>query len=37
VAEAVLYAYAHRREIHGLKRLDDPSRAKHQPPRFVQL
>ena len=37
VAEAVLYAFANRNEIHGLKRIEDSTRSKYQPARFVQL
>ena len=37
VAEAVLYAYANRQEIHGLKRIEDPTRSKYEPSRFEQL
>ncbi|HEY7221684.1 MAG TPA: tryptophanase [Candidatus Binatia bacterium] len=36
VAEAVLYAYAHRDEIKGLKRIEDPGRSKYDPARFHQ-
>lgn len=34
VTEAVLYAYAHRDEIKGLKRIEDPARSKYQPAYF---
>jgi tyrosine phenol-lyase len=37
VAEAVLYAYANRKEIRGLKRIEDPARSKYDPARFTQL
>lgn len=37
VAEAVLYAYENRKEIPGLKRLEDPARSKYDPARFIQL
>ncbi|MBI3064799.1 MAG: tryptophanase [Deltaproteobacteria bacterium] len=36
-AEAVLYAYAHRNEIKGLKPIDEPGRAKYQPAHFTLL
>jgi tyrosine phenol-lyase len=35
VAEAVLYAYAHRDEIRGLERLEKPGRSKYDPPLFA--
>jgi tyrosine phenol-lyase len=35
-AEALLYAYARRGEIAGLKRIDDPSRTKYEPAYFEQ-
>ncbi|HEY3305540.1 MAG TPA: tryptophanase [Candidatus Binatia bacterium] len=35
VAEAVLYAYAHREEIRGLKRVEKPGRSKYDPPLFA--
>ena len=37
VAEAVLYAYAHRGAIRGLRRSEDPARAKYDPAHFVPL
>jgi tyrosine phenol-lyase len=37
VAEAVLYAYAHRQEIRGLKQVEDPQRSKYQPSHFEPL
>ena len=37
VAEAVLYAYAHRHKIKGFKQVEDPQRSKYQPPRFELL
>jgi tyrosine phenol-lyase len=37
VAEAVLYAYANRREIKGLKRIEDSTRSKYEPSYFSQL
>jgi tyrosine phenol-lyase len=36
VAEAVLYAYANRKEIRGLKRIEDPARSKYDPAHFIQ-
>jgi tyrosine phenol-lyase len=36
VAEALLYAYANRKEIRGLKRIDDPTRSKYEPAHFSQ-
>lgn len=36
-AEALLYAYARRAEIMGLKRIDDPSRTKYEPSYFELL
>ena len=36
VAEAVLYAYAHRDEIKGLKRIEDPGRSRYDPAHFHQ-
>jgi tyrosine phenol-lyase len=36
VAEAVLYAHAHRNEIKGLRRVDDPARLKYEPAHFDQ-
>jgi tyrosine phenol-lyase len=35
-AEALLYAHAHRSEIKGLKRIDDPSRSKYDPAHFSE-
>jgi tyrosine phenol-lyase len=35
VAEAVLYAYSHRDEIRGLKRVEKPGRSKYDPPLFA--
>jgi tyrosine phenol-lyase len=37
VAEAVLYAYANRKEIRGLKRIEDAARSKYDPAHFIQL
>jgi tryptophanase len=37
VAEAVLYAYAQRNEINGLKRLDKPGRGKYDPAHFEKV
>ncbi len=37
VAEAVLYAYAHKNEIKGLERLDKPGRGKYDPAHFEKL
>ena len=37
IAEAVLYAYANRKEIRGLKRIEDPTRSKYDPAQFMQL
>jgi len=37
VAEAILYAYANRREIKGLKRIDDSTRSKYEPAHFTRL
>jgi len=37
VAQALGYAYAHRSEIKGLKRIDDPSRSKYDPAHFTVL
>lgn len=37
VAAAILYAYAHRAEIRGLRRIDDPQRAKHDPAHFIPV
>jgi len=37
VAEAVLYAYAHREEIKGLKKIDKPDRSKYDPSYFVPV
>jgi len=37
VAEAVFYAYAHRKEIKGLRRLDEPGRGKYDPAHFERL
>jgi tyrosine phenol-lyase len=37
VAEALLYAYAHRGEIRGLKQVEDPQRSKYQPCHFEPL
>ena len=37
VAEALLYAYAHRNEIKGFKQLEDPQRSKYQPCHFEPL
>jgi tyrosine phenol-lyase len=35
VAEAVSYAYGHRDEIHGLKRVEQPGCSKYDPPLFA--
>jgi tyrosine phenol-lyase len=37
VAEAVLYAYAHRGEIKGLRRIEKASRSKYDPSHFSEL
>lgn len=37
VAEAVLYAYAHREEIKGLKKIDKPDRSKYDPSYFAPV
>jgi tyrosine phenol-lyase len=37
VAEALLYAYAHRHEIRGFKQLEDPQKSKYQPCHFEPL
>jgi tryptophanase len=37
VAEAVLYAYTHRSAIRGLRRSEDPARAKYDPAHFFPL
>ncbi len=37
VAEAVLYAHAHRNEIRSLKRLEKPGRSKYDPPLFAPV
>jgi len=37
VAEAVLYAYAHRDKIKGLKRIEKPGRSKYDPSLFEQV
>jgi len=37
VAEAVLYAYAHRDKIKGLKRIEKPGRSKYDPTLFEQV
>ena len=37
VAEALLYAYAHRNEIKGFKQVEDPQRSKYEPSRFEPL
>lgn len=36
VAEAILYAYANRQEIKGLKKIEDPARSKYEPAYFSQ-
>jgi tryptophanase len=36
-AAAVLYAYAHREEIKGLKKIDKPGRSKYDPPYFAPV
>ncbi|MCE3240722.1 MAG: Tryptophanase, partial [Deltaproteobacteria bacterium] len=37
VAEALLYAYAHRQEIKGFKQVEDPQRSQYQPCHFERL
>ena len=37
VAEALLYAYAHRDEITGLSQAEDPTKSKYEPGRFTKL
>jgi tyrosine phenol-lyase len=37
VAEAILYAYANRHEIKGLKQIEDHTRSKYDPAHFIQL
>jgi tryptophanase len=37
VAEALLYAYAQRSEIKGLKQVEDPARSGSEPSRFTRL
>lgn len=37
VAEAVLRAYAHRNEIRGLKKVEQPGRSKYDPPVFAPV
>jgi tyrosine phenol-lyase len=37
VAEALLYAYAHRHEIRGFKQVEDPQRSRYQPSHFEPL
>jgi len=37
VAEALLYAYASRNEIHGLQRIEDSTRSKYEPTHFTRL
>ncbi|HKY08887.1 MAG TPA: tryptophanase [Candidatus Binatia bacterium] len=37
VAESILYAHAHRGEIRGLKKLEDPGRSKYDPVHFIEL
>ncbi|HUF40361.1 MAG TPA: tryptophanase [Verrucomicrobiae bacterium] len=37
VAEALLYAYAQRSEIKGLKQVEDPARSGYEPSRFTRL
>jgi tryptophanase len=37
VAEAVLHAYSHRKEIRGLKQMEAPGRSKYEPALFTQL
>jgi tyrosine phenol-lyase len=37
IASALHYAFAHRDEIEGLKRLDDPARSKYDPAHFTLL
>lgn len=36
IAEALLDAYARRKEIRGLKKIDDPERSKYDPAHFTQ-
>ena len=37
IAEALLDAYAQRKEIRGLRKIDDPARSKYDPAHFAQL
>jgi tyrosine phenol-lyase len=37
ISEAILYAYANRHEIKGLKRIEDQTRSKYDPAYFEQL
>ena len=37
VAEAVLYTYAHREEIKGIKKIDKPGRSKYDPSYFAPV
>jgi hypothetical protein len=37
IAEAVLYAYAKRAEIKGLKKIADAKRSNYDPAHFVEL
>lgn len=37
VAEAILHAYANRKEIRGLRRIEDAARSKYEPARYIQL
>jgi tryptophanase len=36
-AEAFLYAYSQRKEIRGLKKIEDPARSKYEPAHFTQV
>jgi tyrosine phenol-lyase len=36
IAQAILYAYAKRHEITGLKRIEDPTRSKYEPAHFTR-
>ena len=37
VVDALFYAFAHRNEIKGLRKIDDPARSKYQPAYFTEL
>jgi tryptophanase len=36
-AEAFLYAYSQRKEIRGLKKIEDAARSKYEPAHFTQV